>query len=105
MVQFSQRIASMAGVGASDRSIIRVVSTPEWLMVRLLDSDDFRARREVLESDDFASADGEPDPPPSALISEETWDGIMTLPDDVAIRTTSHLGEWVELLHDLWRDG
>ncbi|HDV8349631.1 TPA: hypothetical protein RKT01_001381 [Burkholderia vietnamiensis] len=71
-------------------------------MVRPLDSDDFRARRKVLEPDDFASSDGEPDPPPSDLISEEAWDGIMTLPDDVAIRTTSHLGEWVELLHDLW---
>ncbi|KVC95997.1 hypothetical protein WI78_18390 [Burkholderia ubonensis] len=71
-------------------------------MVRPLDFDDFRARRKVLEPDDFASSDGEPDPPPSDLISEEAWDGIMTLPCDVAIRTTSHLGEWVELLHDLW---
>ncbi|WEY41539.1 hypothetical protein [Paraburkholderia sp. SUR17] len=71
-------------------------------MVRQLDSDDFRARRKVLESDDFASTDGEPDPPPSDLISEEAWDGIMTLPDDVAIRTTSHLGEWVALLYHLW---
>lgn len=74
-------------------------------MVRQLDSDDFRARRKVLESDDFASTDGEPDPPPSDLISEEAWDGIMTLPDDVAIRTTSHLGEWVALLYHLWGDG
>lgn len=73
-------------------------------MVRRLDLGDFRAHRKVLEPDDFASFDGETDPPPSDLISEEAWDGIMTLPDDVAIRTTSHLGEWVALLHDLWAD-
>lgn len=71
-------------------------------MVRHLDASDFRAHRKVLEPDDFALTDGEPDPAPSDLVSEEVWDGIMTLPDDVAIRTTSHLGEWVELLHDLW---
>ncbi|MBR8316937.1 hypothetical protein KDW36_27580 [Burkholderia dolosa] len=71
-------------------------------MVRLLGSCDFRARRKVLEPDDFASTSGELDQPPTDLISQEAWDGIMTLPDDVAIRTTSHLGEWVELLHELW---
>lgn len=71
-------------------------------MVRHLDASDFRAHRKVLDPDDFALTDGEPDPPPSDLVSEEVWDGIMTLPDDVAIRTTSHLGEWVELLHELW---
>ncbi|WP_322092866.1 hypothetical protein [Paraburkholderia bannensis] len=73
-------------------------------MVHPLDSADFRAHRKVLEPDDFASHDGEPDSPPSDLISEETWDGIMTLPDDVAIRTTSHVGEWVALLYDLWKE-
>ncbi|WP_186275877.1 hypothetical protein [Burkholderia gladioli] len=71
-------------------------------MVRLLASDDFRAHRKVLDSDDFALTDGEPDPPPRDLVSQEVWDGIMTLPDDVVIRTTSHLGKWVELLYDLW---
>ncbi|MCA3774050.1 MAG: hypothetical protein IN818_03430, partial [Cutibacterium sp.] len=71
-------------------------------MVRLLAFDDFRAHRKVLDSDDFALTDGEPDPPPRDLVSQEVWDGIMTLPDDVVIRTTSHLGEWVELLYDLW---
>lgn len=72
-------------------------------MVHLLDSDDFRAHRKVLDPDDFALTDGEPDPLPRDLVPQEVWDGIMTLPGDVAIRTTSHLGEWVELLYDLWK--
>lgn len=71
-------------------------------MVRLLDPGDFRARRKILEPDDFALSDGAPDPSPTDLISEAAWDGIMTLPDDVAIRTTSHQGERIGLLHELW---
>jgi hypothetical protein len=71
-------------------------------MVRRLDDGDFRAYRKILEPDDFALSDGEPDPPPTDLISEDVWDGIMTLPDDVAIRTTSFQGDRVSLLHELW---
>lgn len=73
-------------------------------MVRKLDPDDFRAHRKVLEPDDFALGSDEPDPPPTDLIDEETWGGIMDLPDDVAIRTTSHQGQRVALLHELWSD-
>jgi hypothetical protein len=71
-------------------------------MVRKLEPGDFRAHRKILESDDFALSDGEPDPPPSDLISQEAWDGIMVGPDDVAIRTTSHQGDRVAFLHELW---
>lgn len=71
-------------------------------MVRPLDPSDFRAHRKILEPDDFALCDGETDPSPTDLISEVAWDGIMTLPDDVAVRTTSYQGERIELLYDLW---
>ena len=42
-------------------------------MVRKLEADDFRAIRMVLEPDDFALTDGEPDPPPSDLVNSEVW--------------------------------
>jgi hypothetical protein len=71
-------------------------------MVRKLSSKDFRARRLVLDADDFALNDGTPDPPPSDLISKEAWNGIMTLPGDVAIRTTSYQGTRIAILHELW---
>ncbi len=67
-----------------------------------LDLSDFRAQRSVLDPDDFALGSEEPDPPPTDLISEDVWNGIMTLPDDVAIRTTSYQGSRIEMLHDLW---
>jgi hypothetical protein len=70
-------------------------------MVKRMDLDDFRAIRRVLDPDDFALSDGEPDPPPKDLIGEEAWDHIMTLPGDVAIRTTNHQGSRVALLYEL----
>jgi hypothetical protein len=60
-------------------------------MVCKLDANDFRAARYVLEPDDFALSDG-PDRPPTDLIDETAWRGIMDLPSDVAIRTTSYQG-------------
>lgn len=54
---------------------------------------DFRAVRTVLEPDDFALGSEEPDPPPSDLVSPETWRYLTVLPDDVAVRTSDHNGE------------
>src|SRR5262249_53140119 len=53
---------------------------------------DFRARRSVLDPDDFALSDEEPDRPPSDPIDETVWDSIVGLPDDVSIRTSEHHG-------------
>jgi hypothetical protein len=71
-------------------------------MVIKLNSNDFRSQRLILEPSDFALGTDEPEPEPTDLISESAWNGIMTLPGDVAIRTTSHQGERVEILYDLW---
>lgn len=71
-------------------------------MIRKLDAKDFRARRVILEPDDFALSDGKPDPSPMDLISQEAWNGIMILPGDVAIRTTNHQGTRAEILYELW---
>lgn len=71
-------------------------------MVRKLPVTDFRARRMVLEPNDFALTDGEPEPAPTDLVERAIWHGIMDIVDDVAIRTTSHQGSRIGLLYELW---
>jgi hypothetical protein len=71
-------------------------------MVRKLPATDFRARRMVLEPDDWGVTDGEPEPEPTDLVNRTVWHGIMDIADDVAIRTTSHQGSRIGLLHELW---
>jgi len=71
-------------------------------MVRKLTATDFRARRMVLEPDDFALNDGSPEPAPTNLVEKKVWHGIMDIADDVAIRNTSHQGSRIGLLYDLW---
>lgn len=71
-------------------------------MVSKLDPEDFRACRRILDPDDFALGGDEPDPPPTDLITKDAWYGIMDLPGDVAIRTTSHQGTRIAILHELW---
>ena len=70
-------------------------------MPKLLSLEDFRARRSVLVRSDFLVA-----PKPARLandrIDKATWDSIVTLPDDVAVRTTDYHGTTVRQLHDLW---
>jgi hypothetical protein len=48
----------------------------------------------------------EPDvwPPPRDLISKEDWDGFMTLPTDVVLKTTSYEGSWASRVHRLASD-
>lgn len=40
--------------------------------------------------------------PPSDLIDEGTWKSVVTLPDDVAVRTSNYHGTALRELHDLW---
>ena len=70
-------------------------------MPRRLPSKDFRARRIVLVRGDFAYAP-KPAEPATDLIDEATWNSIVTLPDDVAVRTTNYHGTTIKQLHDLW---
>ena len=65
---------------------------------------DFRSRRTVLVRSDFGYAPKQA-PRPSDIIDEETWDSIVTLPDDVAVRTTNYHGTTIRQLHDLWGAG
>lgn len=71
-------------------------------MSRSLPTSDFRAIRIVLEPDDFALSSGEPDLPPSDLIDQNIWHGIITLPDDVSVRTSNHYGSELKTMYELW---
>ncbi len=62
---------------------------------------DFRARRVVLTRKDFAFAP-KPARRPSDIIDRETWESVVILPDDVAIRTSNYHGTTLRQLHDLW---
>src|ERR1700730_15412843 len=65
-----------------------------------LQENDFRAFRTVLDPDDFALSDGQPDVA-TDLIDEDTWDEITHLPSDVSIRTSNHFGSLLSKLNQL----
>ena len=70
-------------------------------MPKLLPKDDFRARRRILVRNDFGLAPNRV-PRPSDVIEKATWNGIVTLPDDVAVRTSNYHGTTIKQLDDFW---
>lgn len=64
---------------------------------------DFRTIRTLLPDEVFLLANG-PRPGPTDLVAEDIWNGIMHLPDDVAITTSSHHGSQLATLYSLWGD-
>lgn len=72
-------------------------------MARKLPTSDFRAVRQMLEPHEFAISEGQ-DVDPTDLVDEETWSGIMHLPEDVSIRISDHNGIRLKLLYSLWGD-
>ena len=70
-------------------------------MVSRLNPEDFRAYRLILDPDDFAIGDDEPNPAPTDLIPQDAWEAVTTLPGDVAIRTSNHQGTRLAILHEL----
>jgi len=72
-------------------------------MSKKLPLTDFRAVGSKLESHEFAISEGQ-DAPPSDLVEQEVWDGILHLPEDVSIRISDHNGTRLKLLHSLWAD-
>ncbi|MGA3086200.1 MAG: hypothetical protein ABSE95_15620 [Thermodesulfobacteriota bacterium] len=43
-----------------------------------------------------------PEPPPRDIIEEEVWRTIVSLPDDVSIRTSNDYGTEIKAMNDLW---
>ena len=70
-------------------------------MTKQMPLEDFRAVRTILEPDDFAHDSEHPEPPPSDLVAEDTWHHLVSLPDDVAIRTSNHWGTTIKDLSEL----
>jgi hypothetical protein len=55
----------------------------------------------MLEKGDFALASGDY-PGPTNLVGESTWKSIVSLPDDVSIRTSDTYGTQIEQMWDYW---
>ena len=66
-----------------------------------LSASDFRAHRLVLEDSDFLIAPGNC-PGPTNLIRQATWESIVSLPDDVSIRTSDQFGPELEQMWEYW---
>lgn len=67
-----------------------------------LPKSDFRARRLILEDDDFALTPGKSDGP-TKITATLTWKSIVSLPDDVSIRTSDKYGPQLEQMWEYWR--
>jgi hypothetical protein len=68
---------------------------------------DFRRKRQYLAPWAFAlpgNEEGKTYPPPSDLVTRKTWDGIMALPDDVALKSSSYEGSLIGRLYRLQSD-
>ena len=59
--------------------------------------------RTLLPDEAFALVNG-PRPGPTDLVAGDVWNGIMHLPDDVAITTSNHHGSQLAFLYSLWGD-
>ena len=62
---------------------------------------DFRAVRTVLEASDFAHAPGPAERPVKDLIDKAVWEDIQTLPETVAVFTSSDHGTQLSLLSEM----
>jgi hypothetical protein len=65
--------------------------------------EDFRSSRRLLPDEVFLISGG-PYAGPTDLVTQQVWNGIMHLPDDVAIRTSDHHGTQLAALYTLWGD-
>lgn len=66
------------------------------------EASDFRATRRKLPPDAFALGPEEPDPAPQDPVEEQVWNSIVSLPDDVSIRTSDSHGSQLKAMHELW---
>jgi hypothetical protein len=66
-----------------------------------LPEEDFRRERALLSPELFADPGTGSDLPATDLVSKGAWTGLIDLPTDVLLRTTSHEGSSVDVLHRL----
>lgn len=63
---------------------------------------DFRYYRYKLPAEAFALHPKGPEPPPRDIIDEKVWRTVVSLPDDVSIRTSDNYGTQIKAMNDLW---
>jgi hypothetical protein len=63
---------------------------------------DFRTTRAKLPPEAFGLGPEETDPPPQDLIDEKTWRSIISLPDDVSLRSSENHGTELRVMDELW---
>jgi hypothetical protein len=66
-----------------------------------LPESDFRAKRLMLEDDDFALVPGAYEGR-TDLVAESTWNSTVSLPDDVSVRTSDKYGTRLEQMWEYW---
>ncbi len=62
----------------------------------------FRSNRYKLPPEAFAIHPDGPEPPPRDVVEPEIWGGIITLPDDVSMRTSDDYGTELKAMYELW---
>jgi hypothetical protein len=72
--------------------------------MKALPDSDFRSRRLVLEPEDFALGPDDTDSPPSDLIDEDTWRSMMSLQDDVSVKTSNEYGSALKQMWGFWSE-
>lgn len=73
----------------------------EKTIMKHLPLSDFRARRLMLEDDDFAISSGKYKESTN-LVDEDTWNSIISLSDDVSIRTSDMFGPQLQKMWRFW---
>lgn len=71
-------------------------------MMEELIQGNFRTIRHRLPPEAFALGAEEPDSPPEDLIEEKVWNSIVSLPDDVSLRTSDNHGTELRAMWELW---
>jgi hypothetical protein len=78
----------MAQIGIAE-SRITTKEKEHRKFMKFLPENDFRSRRLILEPEDFAIGPDEADGVPPDLIDEPTWRSMISLQDDVSVRTSN----------------
>lgn len=64
--------------------------------------EDFRRHRSRLPPEAFALRPESPEPRPQDIVEYEVWHTIMSLPDDVSIKTSDDYGTELKAMVELW---
>lgn len=70
-------------------------------MAKALPLNDFRARRFILEEDDYGLI-AEAEPEPYDVVDRETWRSIQALPEEVSVFTSDLHGSLLKRQHQTW---